>query len=220
MRKIGFTLLACSIAALPVAVMAQDSASPDDFVCAFSGDCDEEQAADAQQQPATNANGGRIGDASRGFSLSTTGNQNQRRQPQAQPRRNTGNQVVRNTARTPRRVVASQPGRVNLSINFGVGSAALSSAAQAQVRAFAAALQRPQLSSMRVAIEGHTDASGNRARNVTLSQRRAQSVADYLVSQGVARNRVEVRGYGPDRPLPGRGASNPENRRVEAVRVS
>lgn len=218
MRKIGLTLLACGIAALPATLMAQETATPDDFVCAFSGECGE-QAADEQQQPATNANGGRIGDANRGFSLSTTGNTAPRRQPQAQPRRTTGNQVARTTARTPR-VVATQPGRVNLSINFGVGSAALSSAAQAQIRAFAAALQRPQLAAMRVAIEGHTDSSGNRSRNVTLSQRRAQSVADYLVAQGVARNRVEVHGYGPDRPLPGRNAANPENRRVEAVRVS
>ena len=88
------------------------------------------------------------------------------------------------------------------------------------MRAFAAALQRPQLSTMRFRIEGHTDSSGARATNVTLSQRRAQAVADYLVSQGVAQGRIEVQGYGFDRPLPGRSASSSQNRRVEAVRIS
>ena len=55
---------------------------------------------------------------------------------------------------------------------------------------------------------------------MALSQRRAQAVADYLIGQGVAQDRLEVRGYGFDRPLPGKSASARENRRVEAVRIS
>lgn len=221
MRKFGLTLLACSMAALPVAAYSQDAASPDEFVCAFTNDCPDQAAAEesaATTGPQRNANGGRIGEADRSFSLSTSGNANTTRRPTPRPRA-TAQQTVRNTARAPR-VVATQPGRVNLSLSFGVGSASLTPAAQAQIRSFAQALQRPQLASMRVAIEGHTDSSGSRASNISLSQRRAQSVADYLVSQGVARNRIEVRGYGFDRPLPGRRASDPQNRRVEAVRIS
>jgi outer membrane protein OmpA-like peptidoglycan-associated protein len=218
MRKIGLTLLLCSIAAVPAA--AQDTATPDDFVCAFTNECTAAQAEDAAPDgPALNAQGGRIGEADRSFSLSTSGNANTtRRQPRTTPR-NTPRNTVRNVARTPR-VVATQPGRVNLSLSFNLGSASLTPAAQAQLRSFAQALQRPQLATMRVAIEGHTDSSGSRATNVALSQRRAQSAADYLVSQGVARNRLQVQGYGPDRPLPGRRASSPDNRRVEAVRIS
>lgn len=218
MRKIGLTLLLCSIAAVPA--VAQETATPDDFVCAFTNECTEAQASDdASQAPAVNANGGRIGEADRSFSLSTSGNANTtRRQPRTTPRATPRN-TVRNVARTPR-VVATQPGRVNLSLSFNLGSASLTPAAQAQLRSFAQALQRPQLATMRVAIEGHTDSSGSRAANVALSQRRAQSAADYLVAQGVARNRLQVQGYGPDRPLPGRRASSPDNRRVEAVRIS
>lgn len=218
MRKIGLTLLLCSIAAVPAA--AQETATPDDFVCAFTNECTEAQASDDEvPNPQLNASGGRIGEADRSFSLSTSGNANTtRRQPRATPR-NTPRNTVRNVARTPR-VVATQPGRVNLSLSFNLGSAALTPAAQAQLRSFAQALQRPQLATMRVAIEGHTDSSGSRATNLSLSQRRAQSAADYLVAQGVARNRLEVHGYGPDRPLPGRRASSPDNRRVEAVRIS
>jgi outer membrane protein OmpA-like peptidoglycan-associated protein len=219
MRKIGLTLLLCSIAAVPAA--AQDTATPDDFVCAFTNECTEAQASDdTPQGPAVNANGGRIGEADRSFSLSTSGNTNTtRRQPPRATPRNPARNTVRNVARTPR-VVATQPGRVNLSLSFNLGSASLTPAAQAQLRSFAQALQRPQLATMRVAIEGHTDSSGSRATNVSLSQRRAQSAADYLVAQGVARNRLQVQGYGPDRPLPGRRASDQANRRVEAVRIS
>ena len=78
----------------------------------------------------------------------------------------------------------------------------------------------PQLATMRFRIEGHTDGVGGRAGNVALSRRRAQSVADFLISMGVPRSRIEVQGYGPDRPLAGTGRNSPQNRRVEAVRVS
>ena len=67
-------------------------------------------------------------------------------------------------------------------------------------RAFAAALKSPQLAPMRFAIEGHTDAVGNREFNRDLSQRRAQSVVDYLVTQGVEAQRLDARGFGFDKP--------------------
>jgi outer membrane protein OmpA-like peptidoglycan-associated protein len=219
MRKIGLTLLVSAMAALPHAAFAQEPATADDYVCAFTGECADDAADDAQPTTATTPEGGRVS-ASRGFSLSTSspssGNTARRPAPRARP---SAQQAARNTARAPR-VISRQPGRVDLSLSFGLGSAALSPAAQAQIRAFAEALQRPQLATMRVAIEGHTDSSGSRATNISLSQRRAQAVADYLVSQGVARNRLDVRGFGYDRPLEGTRASDPENRRVEAVRVS
>ena len=88
------------------------------------------------------------------------------------------------------------------------------------MRAFAEAMRRPQLVSMRFRIEGHTDSAGGRAMNLPLSQRRAQAVADYLVAQGIAQSRLEVQGFGFDRPLPGTPASSGRNRRVEAVRIS
>ena len=130
-------------------------------------------------------------------------------------------------AASPRRFSfsVSQPAgarnqRVNLSLNFPTGSAALTPAAQAQARSFGNALLMPQLATMRFRIEGHTDGVGNRAGNVALSRRRAQSVADYLVAMGVPRSRIEVQGYGPDRPMTGTSRNSPQNRRVEAVRVS
>ncbi|HVJ71331.1 MAG TPA: OmpA family protein [Sphingomicrobium sp.] len=64
---------------------------------------------------------------------------------------------------------------------------------------------------------GHTDSTGSDAYNQTLSDRRAQSVADYLAGHGVTRARIGVRGFGESQPIasndtdPGRA----ENRRVE-----
>lgn len=68
-----------------------------------------------------------------------------------------------------------------------------------------------------VDVAGHADSTGDEAKNMDLSQRRAQSVSAYLGSQGVNGQRLIVVGYGETRPI----ASNdtPEgraqNRRVE-----
>ena len=48
---------------------------------------------------------------------------------------------------------------------------------------------------------GHTDSSGNDAINIPLSDNRAKSVADYLISQGVAGNRVTSKGVGSAEPI-------------------
>lgn len=54
----------------------------------------------------------------------------------------------------------------------------------------------------RIRIEGNTDNVGNRASNVTLSQKRAEAVRDYLVNEhGMPRNRFIVIGNGPDNPV-------------------
>lgn len=224
MRKLGMTLLLGSMVFVPYAAMSQEAAapSPDDFVCAFTGDCPAEEAQQATEAPAT-PNGEPRVSATRSFSLSTTGNTSGTTSRPKQTTSSTNRNRTRQASASNRpanRPVAVQPGRVDLRLNFGTGSATLSPGSQAQVRAFAEALKRPQLSSIRVRIEGHTDSTGTRATNMALSQRRAQAVADYLVGQGVAANRLEVRGFGPDQPLPGRPGSSGDNRRVEAVRIS
>ncbi|MBI4499544.1 MAG: OmpA family protein [Gemmatimonadetes bacterium] len=70
---------------------------------------------------------------------------------------------------------------------------------------------------VRIEIGGHTDSVGVRARNVRLSQARAQAVRTYLASKGVAPNRMVAKGYGPDRPVaPNKTpAGRAANRRVE-----
>jgi len=70
---------------------------------------------------------------------------------------------------------------------------------------------------LRLVIQGHTDNEGTDQRNAALSLRRAKSVKEYMVQQGIAEDRLETHAYGSHRPI----ASNdtPEgmaqNRRVE-----
>lgn len=106
--------------------------------------------------------------------------------------------------------------RQDIQMSFELGSSRLTAAARATLDRFAAGLIR--VGTFRpFTIEGHTDRSGSRELNAALSQSRARSVADYLASKGVDRSRLTARGYGFDRPLPGRSAIDAANRRVEVV---
>ena len=52
-----------------------------------------------------------------------------------------------------------------------------------------------------ISIEGHADERGTREYNLALGQRRAESVASYLIANGVSRNRLITKSYGEERPL-------------------
>lgn len=216
---LALSLLASATLAAPALAQQEPPATADDYVCTFSGDCGEEDATPDEARP--DGPRPRI-TATRGFSLSRPDGGNER---VAAPARRTGTaprqRRARNLAAASSPAAAQAPGqRVNLRLSFETGSAALTPAARTQADAFAQALLRPQLRNMRFQIEGHTDSVGNRTRNLDLSQRRAETLADLLVKAGVDRNRLIVRGYGPDQPLPGLSGTAGENRRVEVVRIS
>ncbi|MGY4398480.1 outer membrane protein OmpA-like peptidoglycan-associated protein [Sphingomonas sp. UYAg733] len=107
--------------------------------------------------------------------------------------------------------------RGDLMIGFDLNSATISAEGAASAGVFAQSLLRPELVRKRFVIEGHTDLRGGRPLNMALSARRAQAVADFLVSRGVDRSRLVTRGVGPDVPLVGHTHSDPQNRRVEAA---
>ena len=66
-------------------------------------------------------------------------------------------------------------------------------------------------------IAGHTDSTGSDAINQPLSERRAASVGNYLISQGVDSRRVITTGYGKNRPIASNDTAEgrSQNRRVE-----
>lgn len=68
-----------------------------------------------------------------------------------------------------------------------------------------------------VAVSGHTDSTGSDSTNQVLSEKRAKSVADYLVSQKVLAERLEVIGFGETSPIADNStpAGREQNRRVE-----
>jgi len=102
-------------------------------------------------------------------------------------------------------------------ILFDVGKSELTSAAQGNVTKLATILNK--YADTKLLVEGHTDSTGTRELNMTLSQNRASSVANSLKSSGVAGDRITTGGYGPDQPVgdnttvEGRQA----NRRVEVA---
>lgn len=55
--------------------------------------------------------------------------------------------------------------------------------------------------SLKIQINGHTDNVGNATYNKILSRRRAQSVVDFLVQNGISPERLTVMGYGQERPI-------------------
>ncbi|MDP4200771.1 MAG: OmpA family protein [Bacteroidota bacterium] len=69
----------------------------------------------------------------------------------------------------------------------------------------------------RIEIDGHTDSVGTVAYNKKLSEARAQSVRTYLVSQGIAANRLVARGFGATRPIASNATEEgrSKNRRTE-----
>lgn len=68
-------------------------------------------------------------------------------------------------------------------------------------------------------VTGHTDNTGAYEYNMRLSQRRANSVGDYLASRGILRERILTQGVGPDYPVGDNSTAQGRqmNRRVELV---
>ena len=104
------------------------------------------------------------------------------------------------------------------SILFASGKSDLLPTAQMKLNEVAKALSK-QDSNASIVVEGHTDSQGTAAYNQDLSQRRAQTVRDYLVSQGVAPGRVTAQGFGLTRPVADNGSAEgrANNRRVAIV---
>ena len=86
--------------------------------------------------------------------------------------------------------------------------------ARAKLGEFAKALKDNRLKAHTFVVEGHTDASGSDVYNEGLSQRRAQSVTAFLLSNGIEQSRINAVGLGETHPR-NDNPYDPVNRRVE-----
>jgi outer membrane protein OmpA-like peptidoglycan-associated protein len=70
-----------------------------------------------------------------------------------------------------------------------------------------------------IAVEGHTDSIGSKEFNQRLSEQRAKSVADYLIRNGIAAERIKTAGYGEEKPVADNSTvqGREANRRVEVI---
>jgi outer membrane protein OmpA-like peptidoglycan-associated protein len=104
------------------------------------------------------------------------------------------------------------------SVLFESGKSELLPAAQVKLNEVADALIKQDKEST-IVVEGHTDSQGSASTNQDLSQRRAQSVRDYLVSRGLAADRLTAQGFGSSRAVADNASpeGRANNRRVELV---
>ena len=100
---------------------------------------------------------------------------------------------------------------------FATGKADLSSDALRSVDKLADFLQK--YPNRNVLIEGHTDSVGSDEFNLTLSQKRADSVQETLTSRGIGEGRIATKGYGKKFPVASNDtvAGKQQNRRVEVI---
>ena len=104
-------------------------------------------------------------------------------------------------------------------VTFATNSSELNSSAMSSLNSVAEVLAK--YVDTNISVAGYTDSSGNDSINIPLSQRRAQSVSNYLSARGVASNRINATGYGAANPIASNATAQgkAQNRRVE-IRVN
>lgn len=219
MSKMMTAAIAMLGLAIAPAAMAQNKAakptvSAQQMTCELTGDCEPSTAtgtyATGAEQPfSLDPTSGKVAPKKTAASVTTATPAG--RQALVRPARAQGNPGV------ARPMAHRAPGPSDLQITFLVGTADMTPVGQANADVLAKVLASPKLTGMRVRIEGHTDAQGARDMNMTLSQKRAEAIVDYLVAHGIAKDRLEAQGFGFDKPLPGKSAMSPANRRAVAI---
>lgn len=106
-------------------------------------------------------------------------------------------------------------------VHFGTGSSLVTEYSKRVLDKHLSEIQRVLREQPSVSIElgGHTDYVGKQQGNDSLSRRRAQAVAKYLVGKGIDRRRLEINGYGDDMPTHTNETAEGRlmNRRVEIL---
>jgi outer membrane protein OmpA-like peptidoglycan-associated protein len=120
--------------------------------------------------------------------------------------------VIFQTRDTARGLIVNMSGAL-----FQTGSSALSPPAREKLAKIAGIVSSHP--GLKLTVEGYTDSVGSDEYNQRLSEKRAQSARDYLVSQGVSADSIVSMGFGKTNPIASNGTpqGRQENRRVEMV---
>lgn len=105
-------------------------------------------------------------------------------------------------------------------VNFESGSAQLTDAARKKLEEVAALIKHQ--SEAKVVIEGHTDSLGDDSANLRLSYERAETVYQFLLTQGANRDQLTYLGRGETRPIASNQSAGGQalNRRIELQTVA
>jgi len=101
--------------------------------------------------------------------------------------------------------------------NFAFDSDTLSDKAMRELNSFTSNVRASNVSPDKISIVGHTDSIGSDKYNQDLSERRANSVANFLTSNGMNRNVINVSGKGESQPVASNSSKDgrAQNRRVD-----
>lgn len=114
-------------------------------------------------------------------------------------------------------VIEYDPGSVFsfTNLQFETAKSDLKAASYAYLKNLVEIMKRKK--DFRIRIDGHTDSDGEESANQALSQKRAESVKNYLVSQGIDANRIVAKGLGESRPVADNATpqGKAKNRRTE-----
>ena len=127
------------------------------------------------------------------------------------------------TSRMNREPVSEQLGKlaqITIAIQFDFNSARIRPESFRAVGLMADSLYHPYLLGYRFLIVGHSDAKGDRAYNLKLSQQRADAIREALINPfGIDPRRVEAVGLGEEQLLNRGNPEAAENRRVQMINI-
>lgn len=110
---------------------------------------------------------------------------------------------------------------ISLLMIFEYDSAELTDVAKKQLDGVAEAIKSSELAGSRFKLEGHTDVTGSAPYNLNLSERRAESVLNYLAeAHGISRARLSAVGVGERNLYDQANPTAEENRRVRIIRYT
>lgn len=110
-------------------------------------------------------------------------------------------------------------GKVAIQVNFASDAAQILPDSKPQLEQVLQLLKSD--SALRLAVNGHTDNSGDAAHNKSLSEARANAVVAYLTGAGIAADRLRAAGFGQEQPIAPNTTEDGKarNRRVELVKL-
>lgn len=111
-------------------------------------------------------------------------------------------------------------GKVAMQVNFAVDKADILPGSMPQIDQVADLLKNAP--TLKLSINGHTDATGDAGHNQSLSEARAKSVVAAIVARGIDASRLQAKGMGQGEPVADNATEQgrAKNRRVELVKVS
>ncbi|UGY01095.1 OmpA family protein [Bradyrhizobium quebecense] len=116
-------------------------------------------------------------------------------------------------------IAASKP-KIDLEIHFDYNSADIAKGSTQAVQELGKALSDASMKGSTFVVAGHTDAIGSEAYNQDLSERRADTIKNYLVEHyGLNGSDLVTVGYGKTRPKDPSAPMDPTNRRVQVVNM-